>query len=64
MYNPELTSVSMQARNKKRFNAKIKVASHIVYVEILDSYDENENSISLKKKFLIKDNNDTKCFYM
>jgi len=49
MYNPELTSVSMQARNKKRFNAKIKVASHIVYVEILDSYDENENSISLKK---------------
>jgi len=43
---------------------KIKKVSHIVYIEILNSYDEDEriNIISSLRKFLIKDNDDTKYF--
>jgi len=41
------------------------MASYIVYMEVLDSCDENEsiNAIPSLKKFLIKDD-DTKCFRM
>ena len=42
------------------------MASHIVYIEILLDWSNENESINaiLFKKFLIKDNDDTKSFYM
>jgi len=42
------------------------MASHIVYMEVLNSCNEDEsiNAIPSLKKFLIKDNNGTQCFCM
>ena len=43
-----------------------KNASYIIYMEVLDSCDEDEsiNTTSPLRIFLIKDNDGTKCFCM
>jgi len=46
----------------KNVLVQIKVASHIVYMKVLELCDENECNSIKKKKILIKDNDNTNVF--